>query len=66
MSSQSVPELRKLFDEIDQSGDGYISQAEFVRRFPHVTAEALAALGDAADVDGDGRISFEEFVRLLA
>jgi Ca2+-binding EF-hand superfamily protein len=66
MSSQSVSELRKLFDEIDRNGDGHISRSEFVERFPHVTPQALAALGDAADVDGDGKISFEEFVRLLA
>ncbi|MEV2265765.1 EF-hand domain-containing protein [Nonomuraea africana] len=65
LSGERLAELRQTFDSIDASGDGFISEEEFLRHFPDLPAEALGSLEEAADADGDGRISFEEFVRLL-
>ncbi|GAA4073908.1 EF-hand domain-containing protein [Nonomuraea sp. NPDC050663] len=65
VTAERLAELKQLFEEIDQSGDGQISQAEFLRKFPQIGPEGLAALSGSADADGDGQISFEEFVRLL-
>ncbi|MFE3452309.1 EF-hand domain-containing protein [Nonomuraea sp. NPDC059194] len=65
VSSERLAELRRTFDAIDDSGDGFISQAEFLRHFPGLPGEAIASLEESADADGDGSISFEEFVRLV-
>ncbi|GAA3316438.1 EF-hand domain-containing protein [Nonomuraea dietziae] len=65
LSGERLAELRQAFASIDVSGDGFISQEEFLKHFPGLPAEALGSLEQTADADGDGRISFEEFVRLL-
>ncbi|MFD1936039.1 MULTISPECIES: EF-hand domain-containing protein [Nonomuraea] len=65
LGGERLAELRRTFDAIDASGDGFISQAEFLRHFPGLPGEALASLEQNADADGDGSISFEEFVRLM-
>ncbi|MBG0832863.1 EF-hand domain-containing protein [Planomonospora sp. ID67723] len=66
MSAERLTELRETFAAIDGDGDGFITEAELVRHFPDLPAEAIGSLSRDADSDGDGRFSFEEFVRMVS
>lgn len=65
-ADQRWAQLKQQFEALDTDGDGFITEAEYVKHFPHLPAEALGALERDADTDGDGRLSFEEFLRLAA
>ena len=50
---------QREFGDADRDGDGYLSRAEVVGRFPLIEREFARV-----DADGDGRISRQEFFRL--
>ncbi|GAA3447467.1 EF-hand domain-containing protein [Planomonospora venezuelensis] len=66
MSTERLAGLRERFVAIDGDGDGFITEAELLRHFPELPAEAIGSLSRDADSDGDGRFSFEEFVRMMS
>lgn len=66
MPSNKADTLRKIFQQIDKSGSGMVSRAEFHVAMetvdPSLTAEDIDVLFDTIDQDGNGNISFIEFV----
>ena len=67
--------LRRLFESLDENGDGALSTREvraaleyFSERdgAAYLRTDQLAALFQAIDLDGDGRVSYPELVTFLA
>lgn len=66
LNAEQLAELRRNFDGVDDNGDGWIADAEFIGLLQALDEdlsrdECLLAF-EATDEDGDGKISFEEFI----
>jgi Ca2+-binding EF-hand superfamily protein len=61
----SDTELRRVFEEFDESGDGHIGEGEFrkvLNALGEEPSDAVLSLEFAAiDTNGDGKVEFEEF-----
>ena len=60
---------RKIFNEIDADGNGYITPEEVCSGFKKfgvdLTMDDAKAIVKGADTDGDGRVSYNEFVKAM-
>eukprot|EP01022_Parablepharisma_sp_SALTPOND_P004380 TRINITY_DN120188_c0_g1_i1.p10 TRINITY_DN120188_c0_g1~~TRINITY_DN120188_c0_g1_i1.p10 ORF type:complete len:152 (+),score=27.04 TRINITY_DN120188_c0_g1_i1:732-1187(+) len=62
-------ELKRLFDELDKSGKGYLSVEDLKGLRETVgekyTSDELAEMLAEADVDHDGVLRYDDFVRMM-
>ena len=60
--------LRNIFDEMDENGDGFLSEDEFVRNYFLVDStlneEQVRKIFKEADHDGAGSIDYDKFLRI--
>jgi len=66
----SVPHLRKLFEDMDTSGDGRLQLQEVVNGLKHLghhidNIDKIRASLEKVDVDGSGYIEYSEFLASL-
>lgn len=70
LSGAEFEEIKKAFFEVDQDGDGVISENELVDaafgKVDNCTEEDCAAIRAMCDLDDDGKISFCEFLEMMA
>ncbi|GMI17593.1 hypothetical protein TrLO_g1871, partial [Triparma laevis f. longispina] len=61
-----VANLKKMFEEFDENGDGVVSKKEFEKSCKklglRLESSDLKKLMDILDLDGSGQISYQEFV----
>ena len=66
LPEKNVEELRKLFIQIDQNGDGKITYDEFHEALTKyglpITEEEIALLVNQMDTNGNGYIDYTEFI----
>mmetsp|Transcript_10583 Transcript_10583/g.39423 ORF Transcript_10583/g.39423 Transcript_10583/m.39423 type:complete len:749 (-) Transcript_10583:118-2364(-) len=70
MSSPFMKNLKKMFDKIDSSGDGYIQAtelAQIMRAFgkTNLTEKELKQMIATVDLDNDSQLDFYEFVYMV-
>lgn len=66
--STAIKEIRSLFDKFDKSGDGFVSQEEFLMAYDEFFTggqEAALRAFQAADTEADGRLDVAEWSSAL-
>ena len=71
MSDEEIKQLKQMFLEIDENGDGVLTKDELHRGLVKVygetlTKEASDEIFEKIDTDGNGTISYDEFIKASA
>ncbi|KAL7540954.1 hypothetical protein ACHAXR_010517, partial [Thalassiosira sp. AJA248-18] len=68
MERQGIENTRRVFNEIDEDGDGVVTVEEFITAYQSIDSEIsrahLEMLFKEADIDDNGTLSFEEFLKV--
>jgi len=65
VSSEELANLRDIFQEIDENGDGKLSREELTKgfsKFPMFSGVDVDELMNQCDDDGNGYIDYTEFL----
>ncbi|KFK41774.1 hypothetical protein AALP_AA2G170500 [Arabis alpina] len=65
LSREDENTLRQIYVCYDVDKDGFISAAEFQRKWENVTDEDVSRLVKKYDADGDGRLNYDEYVKIM-